>query len=74
MTRRRGNGGGSIFRHERLDRWCAVVSVDGRRKYLYGRTRQEVAQKLAAALEAKPGAKSMSREGIAGVHPASSRL
>lgn len=53
MTRRRGNGEGSIFRHERLDRWCAIVTVDGRRKYLYGRTRQEVAQKLASALEAK---------------------
>jgi integrase len=51
--RRRGNGEGSIFHHERLNRWCAVITVDGRRKYLYARTRQEVAQKLAQALEAR---------------------
>lgn len=48
--RRRGPGEGSIFR--RSDgRWCARLTIGygGKRKYLYGRTRQEVAAKLAAA-------------------------
>lgn len=47
---RRGNGEGSIRR--RSDgRWEALVSLpDGRRKSLYGKTRQEVARKLAEML------------------------
>jgi integrase len=55
MTRRRrGHGEGSIYR--RPDgRWTAVLDLgwqDGkrRRKYLYGRTRDEAARKLARAL------------------------
>jgi integrase len=52
MTRR-GNAEGSIYR--RADgRWVAAVSLDhGRRKALYGKTRQEVAHKLAVALKAR---------------------
>ena len=52
MTKR-ANGEGSIYR--RADgRWAASVSVDrGRRKYLYGRSRQDAARKLTAALKAR---------------------
>ena len=43
---RRSNGEGSLVR--RPDgRWMASLQVDGRRKAVYGRTRQEAAQKLA---------------------------
>ena len=50
--KRRGRGEGSIFK--RSDgRWAAYVSTGGGdRRYLYGRTRQEVAQKLLGALKA----------------------
>ena len=53
MTRR-GRGEGSVFK--RVDgRWCAVVSAGygpaGRkRKYIYGRTRKEVAEKMNSVL------------------------
>lgn len=47
---RRGRGEGSIYKRKD-GRWAAMVSVDGgRRKFLYGRTRQEVARKLNEAL------------------------
>src|SRR5690554_6836213 len=56
--RRRGHGEGSIFR--RPDgRWCAFVTVgydaQGRQKkhYVYGKTRQEVAEKLTKLLADK---------------------
>ena len=51
--RKRANGEGSIYR--RADgRWAASVSVNhGRRKYLYGRTRHDVARKLTATLKAR---------------------
>lgn len=47
---RRGNGEGSIIR--RSDgRWCAALSLEGgRRKFIYGRTRHEVATRMAMAL------------------------
>jgi len=47
---RRGNGEGSIIR--RSDgRWCAALSLEGgRRKFIYGRTRHDVAESMAAAL------------------------
>jgi integrase len=54
MTRRRGHGEGSIYR--RPDgRWSAIITVghnEGkqRRKYIYGKTRKEVAEKLKKAL------------------------
>jgi integrase len=55
--RRRGHGEGTIY-HRPDGRWEAVVDLgwqDGkrRRKYLYGRTRREVAEKLARALKAR---------------------
>lgn len=52
MTRRRGNGEGTIT--QRLDgRWEARVTLlDGKRKCFYGRTRQEVARKLTEARRA----------------------
>lgn len=53
MSRRRGNGEGTIG--QRTDgRWEARVSLDdGRRKSYFGKTRAEVARKLAAALKAR---------------------
>jgi integrase len=56
-SRRRGHGEGTIY-HRPDGRWEAVVDLgwqDGkrRRKYLYGRTRREVAEKLARALRAR---------------------
>jgi integrase len=53
MAKRRGHGEGSI--HQRKDgTWCAIVDlgwVNGKRKrkYIYGKTRKEVADKLKAA-------------------------
>jgi integrase len=53
MSKRRGHGEGSI--HQRKDgSWCAIVDlgwVNGKRKrkYIYGKTRKEVADKLKAA-------------------------
>ena len=48
MGARRGRGEGSIYR--RADgRWSACLTVDGRRRYLYGRTRAEVAGRLGDA-------------------------
>lgn len=48
MAQKRGNGEGSIGQYH--GRWIARFSLaDGRRKAVYGATRAEVAQKLAAA-------------------------
>lgn len=51
MSARRGRGEGSIYR--RTDgRWAAYVTVDSApRRYLYGKSRAEVATKLAAAVK-----------------------
>ncbi len=47
---KRGNGEGSIYQDAR-GLWRAIVTLEGgKRKYLSGRTRQEVAKKLSAAL------------------------
>lgn len=51
--KRRGNGEGSIYRREKLGVWCGVLTVDGKRKYVYATTRQETARKLAAAIDAR---------------------
>lgn len=51
MAKRRGHGEGSIY--QRKDgRWVAVITIDetGKRKSYYGDTRQEVQEKLKAAL------------------------
>jgi integrase len=49
---RRANGEGSIYRREQDGRWVAALTVaeGGKRKYLTGKTRQEVQQKLARAV------------------------
>src|SRR5215203_2816877 len=52
-TRRRGHNEGAIYQRESDGRWVSVVNlgwVDGKRsrKYLYGETRKEVADKLKA--------------------------
>jgi hypothetical protein len=43
-------GEGSIYRR-RDGRWCGQLSVGGRRRYVYGRSREEVLAKLAALRE-----------------------
>ena len=51
---KRGNSEGSIYQRKSDGKWCAAVTLDGsRRKVLYGDTRQEVARKLTAALQAR---------------------
>jgi integrase len=54
---RRGNGEGSIYELKSRGRWCAAITVYtpvGRtRKWLYGRTRREVQEKLTTALRAR---------------------
>ena len=58
MAKKRGNGEGSITRRK-TGGWCAQYTVhtaEGRkRKTLYGKTRQEVAAKLAKALSDHEG-------------------
>lgn len=58
MSKKRGNGEGSIHRRKGGG-WCAqytVYTAKGRkRKTLYGKTRQEVATKLAKALSDREG-------------------
>jgi integrase len=52
MPKRRANHEGTIYKR-RDGRWvAALVLPDGRRKSYYGKTRQEVAQKLTAGLKA----------------------
>src|SRR5579859_4621984 len=50
---KRGNGEGSIY--QRADGlWCGSISIDnGRRKVMYGKTRKEVARKMAIAVQAR---------------------
>ncbi len=55
MRGRRGNREGSIYQ-DASGRWRAVLNVGaGRRKYLSGRTRKEVGEKLREALSAQRG-------------------
>lgn len=44
-----GNGEGTIRKRERDGRWEARLTIEGRQKSIYGKTRQEVARKLVAA-------------------------
>ena len=42
---KRANNEGSVY--QRSDgRWCAACQVNGRRKYIYGKTQSEVLAKL----------------------------
>jgi len=53
MAGRRANNEGSIYKR-RDGRWAASISLDhGKRKYLYGKTRQEVGRKLTVTLKAR---------------------
>ena len=48
MTKR-GNGEGSIY-HRKDGRWVAEITIEGRqRKFVYGKTRKEVQEKLMVA-------------------------
>jgi integrase len=47
--RRRGRGEGSIYRRKD-GRWVGQYEVGGKRRYVYGKTRKEVAGKLAKAV------------------------
>jgi len=50
---RRGNGEGSFYKRKN-GTWAAAMSLpDGRRKFYYGNTRDEVRRKLAAAVHAQ---------------------
>ena len=53
MPRRnkRGNGEGSVYQRED-GKWIGAITVAGRRRVVYGRTRQETAQKVGRLLEA----------------------
>ena len=50
---KRGNGEGSIYQDSRGLYRAAITLDNGKRKYLSGRTRAEVARKLTTALEAR---------------------
>jgi integrase len=50
---KRGNGEGSIYRRND-GRWVGEMTIEGRkRKFVYGKTRREVQEKLQAALQEK---------------------
>src|SRR5262245_16893342 len=49
--RKRGNNEGSIYLRED-GRWCAQLTLpSGKRKYLYGKTRRQVSEKMTALLK-----------------------
>ncbi len=47
--RRRGRGESSIYRRKD-GRWVGQYEVNGKRRYVYGRTRKEVAERLNKAI------------------------
>jgi integrase len=52
MARSRGNGEGSIYQRKSDGKWCTAVTLEnGKRRVLYGKTRQEVAKRLSKALQ-----------------------
>ena len=63
--KKRGNGEGTIYRRKD-GRWCTqytIYTAEGRkRKTIYGKTRQEVAAKLAKALSDRAGGLSFDGE------------
>ena len=67
MSKKRGNGEGTIHRRKNGG-WCAqytVYTAKGRkRKTLYGKTRQEVATKLAKALSDRESGLNFDAEGL----------
>ncbi|MGH3117198.1 MAG: tyrosine-type recombinase/integrase, partial [Gaiellales bacterium] len=57
MSKRRGSGEGSVYEIKSRGLWCAAVTWETatgrRRKWLYAKTRKEVADKLTLALRAR---------------------
>ena len=49
MAERRGKGEGSIYRRKD-GRWVGQYEVNGKRRYVYGRTRKDVAERLHKAI------------------------
>lgn len=48
---KRGNGEGTVYFQQKRQRWVAAVTLgDGRRRYVYGKTREDVGKKLTAAM------------------------
>jgi integrase len=49
MTKRRGRGEGSIYRRKDGS-WVAQYTVGDKRRYIYGKTRKDVAARLSKAI------------------------
>src|SRR6266851_3248571 len=64
MMDKRGNGEGSIYQDSRGLYRAAVTLENGKRKYLSGKTRSEVAKKLNTALERKEQGQPFVRENV----------
>jgi integrase len=52
MTKRRGRGEGSIYRRKDGS-WVAQYTTGDKRRYIYGKTKKEVAERLNRALAAR---------------------
>lgn len=53
-TAKRGNGEGGVYQRDGDGRWCAAITLsNGRKRVIYGGTRQEVADKLSDLLSMK---------------------
>ncbi len=50
MSKKRGNGEGTIYYSESLNCWVAQYSIKGKRKSIYGKTKKEVTEKKIQAL------------------------
>jgi hypothetical protein len=55
VTKRRGNQEGTIYKRKD-GRWCAQVSVNGRRLTRYGKTQGEVREWLKETINQHPSA------------------
>ncbi|MFP6594671.1 MAG: tyrosine-type recombinase/integrase [Dehalococcoidia bacterium] len=49
--KRRGNREGSLWQRRSDGRWCGAITVEGKRRYVYAKTRQAAAEKLTALLK-----------------------
>ena len=61
--KRRGKGEGSIYRR-RDGRWVGQYEVNGKRKYVSGKTRAEVAKKLTKAIAERDAGLAFDAEGL----------
>lgn len=48
---KRGNREGSLWQRSSDGRWCGAITVEGKRRYVYAKTRQAAAEKLTALLK-----------------------